>query len=162
MDSTILPEVVNPTPQSQTTPPEHVIVLDANGDSISRSSSAARINDPARSNLTELTGDDIFRMKGLRQSDSVSASEVAEQSVSVFDGNTEEDNTFVHDYKEKSSFDPEATQHDGSELNEEDIFRMKALSISRTNALSEQAGQSALSQVDSASNFEEHVNQVNF
>lgn len=37
---------------------------------------------------------------------------------------------------------------------------MKSLSISRANALSEQAGQSALSQVDSTSNYEDRVNQV--
>jgi hypothetical protein len=57
-------------------------------------------------------------------------------------------------------FDPDATQNDSSQLNEEDIFRMKSLSVSRANALSEQAGQSALSNVDSTSNYEEQINAV--
>lgn len=66
--------------------------------------------------------------------------------------------SFRGDQKE-SKFDPTATRHPEAELNEEDIFRMKSLSLSRTNALSEQAGQSAVSLVDSASNFDERAAQ---
>lgn len=55
MDSTIFPEVTNPAPNATNAPPEHVL-LENNGESISRSSSAARMADPNRSNLTELTG----------------------------------------------------------------------------------------------------------
>lgn len=104
-------------------------------------------------------------MKGLRQSDSVSVSEVAERS--VFD-NADDESGFPNDSNATNgcqnnsnpNFDPNLSQNEASQLNEEDIFRMKSLSISRADAMSEQAGQSALSQVDSASNFEEHVNQV--
>jgi hypothetical protein len=101
-------------------------------------------------------------MKNLR-ADSVSASEVAEQSaVSVMD-NAEEEDAFANGSPRKrdSVFDPEAARNESSELNEEDIFRMKSLSLSRKAEQSLQAGQSAMSQVDSTSNFDEHMKNVN-
>ncbi|KAI6181331.1 hypothetical protein M3Y98_00817700 [Aphelenchoides besseyi] len=144
--------------------------LNGHGDSelsMSRSSSAARIRASERSALTELTSDDVFRMKDLR-SESKEASEVADVSaISVIEGNggdEEDDNDFASEQnaigspnQENPLFDPDAGRNEASELNEEDIFRMKSLSMSRNGALSEQAGQSAVSLVDSASNFEEHI-----
>lgn len=68
MDYPTIPEVTNPTSQLSSS-----ILLenaDDGGESISRSSSSARLNEPGSSDLTALTGDDIFRMKGLRQNDS--------------------------------------------------------------------------------------------
>ncbi|KAI6223571.1 hypothetical protein M3Y99_01455900 [Aphelenchoides fujianensis] len=138
------------------------------GDSISRSSSAAQMRAAAAAgDLTQLTSDDVFRMKNLRQSESISASEVADVSaISMVEGNAgdEEDTEFASEQNaigspnvENPHFDPDAARNESTELNEDDIFRMKSLSMSRANALSEHAAQSAASQVDSASNFEEHV-----
>ncbi|KAI6176079.1 hypothetical protein M3Y97_00759900 [Aphelenchoides bicaudatus] len=161
MDSNIIPEVTNPVPQlNATSAPERVDITE--GTSISRSSSAARFNEPGRSRLTELTGDDIFRMKELRQSDSVSISEMAERSEmaepSMIDGDGNEERNGSND-NTNPLFDPDSTQNESSQLNEEDLFRMKSLSISRADALSEQAGQSAVSNFDSVSNIDERANQ---
>ncbi|CAD5228547.1 unnamed protein product [Bursaphelenchus xylophilus] len=151
MEFTVSPES-NPAPEASLSRPDHVNVFDEDG--VSRSPSTAHI--AGEETLTELTGDDIFRMKELRNSDSMSESEAAEMSQSAADTNTDnfESKDLEGEPAEKNPrFDPTAARDRSSELNEEDIFRMKSLSLSRHHALSEQANQSAVSLVDSASNM---------
>ncbi|CAD5220680.1 unnamed protein product [Bursaphelenchus okinawaensis] len=147
MEFTVNPEPT-PAPEASLSRPDHVNVFDE--ESVSRSPSSAQI--AGQETLTELTGDDIFRMKELRNSDSVSASENAEMSQTAGDLTNEQLESVQDDGETNPRFDPTAARDRASELNEEDIFRMKSLSLSRTNAMSEQAGQSAVSLVDSASN----------
>lgn len=149
----------NPAPQASQARPDRVSDFDSPDQSQSPDLAEQSVRQAQRQSLTELTGDDIFRMKNLRPSESVSASEAAELSYSVADG-TGNDDAFESPNEQRRpnvAFDPNAARDEASELNEEDIFRMKSLSLSRAGAVSEQAGNSAVSLADSTSNFAERV-----
>lgn len=90
MEDSVTP-VINPVPDASQAKPDRVSFFEEGTADLSRSPSSARI--AGQDTLTELTGDDIFRMKELRNTESVSASEAAELSQSVNGGNEEIDGT---------------------------------------------------------------------